>query len=96
MLEQPQLETLLCALTDAIEQQNWSRLSQVNRHIHQLLEQQRPDDRQTQQLREAYQRGLTDCQREADSLWRKIQQTLTEREGMAAYACFSDADSFAG
>lgn len=96
MLEQPQLDALLCALTDAIEQQNWGDLSLVNRHIHQLLVQQPPDDRQKQQIRDVYQQGLTECQLEADSLWRKIQQTLAEREGMAAYACFSDPDSFAG
>jgi len=96
MNNQPPLDALLEALSEAIRRQDWQALSRINRQIAASFPRESLSATQQQQLRKAYQAGLTQCQRDADDLWHKIQRTLAEREAMAAYACFADQDSFAG
>ncbi|GAA0495583.1 hypothetical protein GCM10009414_00790 [Tatumella terrea] len=90
------LDTLLKTLSAAIRRQDWQALSRINRQIADSFPRGSLSVTQQQQLQTAYQAGLAQCQRDADDLWHKIQQTLAEREAMAAYACFADQDSFAG
>lgn len=90
------LDTLLEALSGAIRLQDWQALSRINRQITVSFPRGSLSATEQQQLRTAYQAGLAQCQRDADMLWHKIQQTLAEREAMAAYACFADPDSFSG
>lgn len=91
----PEMNALLSELVQAVRDQDWQQLSQINRQIDQRLRQQ-PDcpAEQRDTLRQVYQTCLQQCDQQAGQLWQKIQNTLEQREAMAAYACFADNESF--
>ena len=96
MLDESLFQQVVLAVSDAIRRQDWDRLIVANRRLTEVVQSVILSDAQRQQLSDCYQTGLAQCQREADALWQKIQQTLQDREAMAAYACFGDAESFLG
>ncbi|MBT0725199.1 hypothetical protein HH682_12380 [Rosenbergiella sp. S61] len=96
MLDERRLKQLVSAMNDAIRQQDWDALSIANQRLTSSLHAEGVTDQQRQQLQRFYHAGLAECQRNADTLWHKIQKTLDDREAMAAYACFGDAESFSG
>ncbi|MBT0727580.1 hypothetical protein HGT73_09315 [Rosenbergiella australiborealis] len=87
---------LLSAVVEAIKHQDWDKLIIANQQLTSQLEGETLTEAQRQQLRQVYQAGLAECHIHADDLWQKIQNTVNEREAMAAYARFGDAESFLG
>ncbi|MBT0721877.1 hypothetical protein EFZ10_14380 [Tatumella sp. TA1] len=96
MVDEQRFEQLLSAVSEAIRLQDWDKLILANQQLTFALRGPELSEHHRLQIRECYQAGLAECQQHADSLWLKIQKTLCEREAMAAYASFGDAESFSG
>ncbi len=96
MLDERRVKQLVLAINEAIRQQDWDALSRANQQLALSIEAEGVTDLQRQQLQHFYRLSLAACQDQADALWHKIQKTLEDREAMAAYACFGDAESFSG
>ena len=96
MVDEQRVEPLLFMVSEAIRLQNWDKLILANQQVTLALRGAQLSEHHRLQIRDCYQAGLAECQLHADSLWLKIQKTLCEREAMAAYACFGDAESFSG
>ncbi len=96
MLDERRLKQLVLAVDEAIRLQDWDALSIVNQRLTSILQAEGVTEPQRRELQHFYHVSLAECQRHADTLWHKIQKTLDDREAMAAYACFGDAESFSG